>query len=447
MKKRFLALTMILCMTVALLAGCGGKSKSNEAVESVGTTGETKSTEKEKTEEKTVLTFMAVGGSNEQAFVDVISAAADKFNADNKFNAEIKLDWYENEQYKTKLATLMTQNDVTDIFFTWEAGFMEDYVESGNVYSLSDALGADAEWSARFNNGVFDAVTFDNKVYAVPMGQAIIPVYYNKALFKANGVEVPVTWEDLMAAVHTFTAAGIVPISMATQDAWVSGQMMQEIAGGIGGKEFYNDIVAGKAPWNDERYIEAGKAFQELVNASAFPEGFLGLGYDEGRSIFTSGKAAMYPMGIWDTSAVLSGMANKDDVGVFLLPTKKPEYKNVHIACIEKLFAISEKCKDKEAALAFLKLLSDPEIQKMYVLNCGAVPATNVEVDKSQIDAVTSDVLEMLKDIEPINPIARVFNVDLAGEFNNSALSIAAGTDPSEQLETLQNYAEKIKGQ
>ncbi len=63
MKKNFLALILVLCMVVALLAGCGEKSKSGGAVESAGTTEETKSTEAEKeiTKEKTVLTFMAVG--------------------------------------------------------------------------------------------------------------------------------------------------------------------------------------------------------------------------------------------------------------------------------------------------------------------------------------------------------------------------------------------------
>ena len=101
---------------------------------------------------------------------------------------------------------------------------MEDYVNSGKVASLSEALESDEEWMGRFNDGAFDAVTYDNEIYAVPMGQAIIPVYYNKQIFADNEVEIPVTWEEFTAAIQTFKDAGVTPIAMGSQDAWVAGR-------------------------------------------------------------------------------------------------------------------------------------------------------------------------------------------------------------------------------
>lgn len=453
MKRKILALLLGITMAVTA-AGCGGTKDTAAGTEepaAASSNEEGDSKEADQTDAKagevkpeTVLTFMAVGGSNEQAFTDVITAAADLFNAGNDFNAKIELEWYENEQYKTKLATLMTQNDVTDIFFTWEAGFMEDYVNSGKVYSLSEGLNADSEWMGRFNSGVFDAVTYNDQIYAVPMGQAIIPVYYNTQMFKENNVEVPTTWDEFMNAVKTFKDAGVIPVSMACQDAWVPAQMLLELSGGVAGKELFDDIVSGKTTWDDPRYVETGKLLQEMAAAGAFPESFLGLAYDEGRSLFTSQKAAMYPMGTWDTSAVIEGMGGTDNVGVFLLPAKNPEYNDVHIASVEKLFAISEKCENKEAAMAFLKLLSDPQIQEKYVVDCGALSATNLQIDESKVDPVTAQIMKLQGQVKKaLTPMDRQFGANVGGEFNNISLAIAGGKDAQEQFTALQKYAEQ----
>lgn len=424
--KKALAALMVLALVAGSLAAAGAPEK------------------KEAASGKTTLTLMAVGGSNEQAFVDTIQAAADRFNAKNEYNAEIKLEWYENEQYKTKLATLMTQNDVTDIFFTWEAGFMKDYVESGRVHALNDALDADPAWKGIFHDGAFSAVTFDGKIYAMPMGQAIVPVYYNTAIFKKCGVEVPKTWDDLMGAVKTFRADGYVPISLVCQDAWIPGQMMLELSGGVGGEDLATSIVEGTTTWDDPRFVRTGELLSELVKADAFPEGFLGLSYDEGRSLFTSGKAAMYLMGTWDTSAVISGFGGVDNLGVFFIPALKPEFAGTRISSIEKLFAISETCKNKDAAIAFLKELSGPETQTQYVLDCGGLPATSVAIDASKVDPITLQIMEMQKQVKSaLTPMDRQFGPNVGGEFNNISLAIAGGKDPAQQFAALRKYAEQ----
>lgn len=438
--KKILAASAAAVMLASAFTGCGKQetppSTENPAIEK---------NEEQKTEtsgKKQVLTLMAVGGSNEQAFVDTVTAAADRFNADNEFNAEVKLEWYENEQYKTKLATLMTQNDVTDIFFTWEAGFMKDYVESGRVYSLSDALAADPAWNDRFHDGAFSAVTFDDQVYAMPMGQAITPIYYNKTIFKDCGLTVPETWDEFLNVVKTVKDAGFVPMSMVAQDAWIPGQLMLDISGGVGGSDLYEGVVAGTAQWDDERYVKTGELMSELVEMGAFAEGFLGMSYDEGRSMFTDGKAAMYPMGTWDTSAVIAGMGGSENIGVFFIPAFNPEFQGVRISSVEKLFAVSEKCENKEAAVAFLKELSSDATETQYVLDCGGLPSTNVAIDPSMVDPVTLEIMEMQKQVtNALTPMDRQFGANVGGEFNNISLAIAGGKDSGEQFAALATYA------
>ena len=44
--------------------------------------------------------------------------------------------------------------------------------------------------------------------------------------------------------------------------------------------------------------------------------------------------------------------------------------------------------------MAFLKLLSDPKIQEKYIVDCGALSATNLQIDESKVDPVTAQIMK-----------------------------------------------------
>lgn len=397
----------------------------------------------EKDGEKQILTMMNVGTSSEQAFIDIIEGAVAKFNAENEFNVEIQTEWYEQEQYKTKLPTLMTQNEAGDIFFAWAAGWLEPYAESGRVYALNDVLEADPEWGERFYDGVLQPVTYDEKIYAVPSTQTVCTVYYNKEIFAQNNLEVPTTWDEFMNVSKTLIDNGVAPIAMGGQDSWVVGYNMLLLAGGVGGSDLYNEICAGTTTWDDERFVETGKTFQELSDMGAFNSGYLGVGYNEGRELFLNGTAAMYPMGSWDTSAVLDGFGgDTEKIGVFFLPGKNAENDNVTVGQVDKIYAISENCENKEAACAFLKTLTDPEVQGQLIEKTGALPVADATVAEENVDALTQEILAELPNLTTLLPMNIQFGATVGEEFNNISVAIAGGNDAAEQFKALQEYAE-----
>ena len=57
--------------------------------------------------------------------------------SDNEYGVTIQFDFYENEQFKTKLTTLMASNAVPDIFFTWELSYLQPFVEGGKVADIT----------------------------------------------------------------------------------------------------------------------------------------------------------------------------------------------------------------------------------------------------------------------------------------------------------------------
>lgn len=459
MRKRGTAFILATVMLLSAACSAGGGSASDSGGNAGGGSGKAENSaqnqaaeaqggqaqgEQVQSGEKETLQMMAVGGSDAESWMKLVEDTIAQFNEDNAYNVEIEMTWYENEQYKTKFATLMTQNNMADIFSTWEYGFLQPYAESGKVYDMTDALDGDKEWKDRFDEGTFIPTTFNGRIYGLPTGRQMAPIYYNKQIFADYGVEVPETWDEFLEAIRTFKDAGIVPIVMATRDPWVIAQFFLDITGGVGGMELFEGIQTGEVSWDDPRYVKSGQLLQELVDAGAFPENFSGLAYEEGTPMFTSGKAAMYPMGTWMTAAIISEM-DPENVGVFLPPAYDPANSKTHLSQVSRVFGVSETCKNKEAAMAFLKLFSENEIQEKVVTELGILPAVNMKVDTAKIDSVTSAIIELAEGVEPLTPFDVLFGTNIGVEFNNIALAIATGKDSADQFAQLQAYTESQK--
>ena len=272
----------------------------------------------------------------------------------------------------------------------------------------------------------------------------IIRVVIYKQLFKDHQLEVPETWDEFIDVIRTFKKDDITPIVMASQDPWVIAQFFLDITGGVGGMDLFEGIQTGDAAWDDPRYIKSGELLQQLVAEGAFPENFSGLAYEEGTPMFTSGKAAMYPMGTWMTSSIIEGM-DAENVGVFLPPAYDPANSKTHLSQVSKVWGVSETCKNKEAAMAFLKLFSEDALQEKIVTEIGILPATNYKVDISKTDPVTAAIIDLTDGIEPLTPFDVLFGTNIGVEFNNVSLAIATGKDPADQFKQLEEYAKSQK--
>lgn len=426
MRKRFGAAALAAVLVVStIIGGCGSSGGSKEEVKKDGG--------------KEQMVFMATGTSNEQAAIDAVEATIKEFNESNEFNVEIVPEWYETEQYKTKLATLMTQDQAPDVFFTYEASYIKNFVDAGKILPITEELDADPEWKNKFYDGIFTPLTFDGEIYGMPITQDSCMIYYNKATFEKYNLTPPETWDDFIKIVKTLKDAGELPMSMGSQDAWVMGNLMLQLIGGVGGHEVYDDLIAGKIDWTDPRFAEAGELVKVLNDLGTFQDGYLGISYDEGRDTFTNGTAAMTQQGTWET-ANISGIMG-DNVGVFLMPGYNKEYTDTQISVLGKSYAIGNHCKNKEAAVAFLKALSSETSMKRYVETVGAIPTMPVDADESKLSQAALDIMELLGNVKyTMCAIDRVLGPNVGGEFNNVSVAIAGGADPKEKFDWLADY-------
>ena len=196
MKKKFVAVLLsALTAGSLLLSGCGGGSSSGDS--GSGSSGG-----------DDTLTVMCVG-TEADTYIDAYNAIAEKFSEDNEYGVTVEIEFYENEQYKTKLTTLMASNAVPDIFFTWELSYLEPFVEGGKVADITSYLEEDQEWKNSFADGTLDLLSYDGKNYGVPTQKSLCVMFYNKQIFEENGVEVPTTYEEFLEEKKNIIESGV----------------------------------------------------------------------------------------------------------------------------------------------------------------------------------------------------------------------------------------------
>ncbi|MEV4620679.1 extracellular solute-binding protein [Asanoa sp. NPDC049573] len=219
------------------------------------------------------------------------------FDAWNKAHPDeqIKVQAFENDAYKQKIRTAVGAGQAPTLIYGWAGGVLKSYVDAQAVDDLTTTV--EPGVTARFLPSVTDVGRIGGKLYAVP-NNGVKPalIYYNKDLFQKIGAQPPTTWDELMALVPRFTAAGIAPITVSGQDKWPLLMWEEYLVDRIGGPDVMKRILANEPnAWSDPAVIRANTMIQQLVDAGGFVNGFSSISTKSGADValLYTGKAAM----------------------------------------------------------------------------------------------------------------------------------------------------------
>ena len=148
----------------------------------------------------------------------------------------------------------------------WHVGRdLADLHREGAIRDLQ--LVADAErWDAVLPTAIADRLKVDGRYVAVPAdlhcGNC---TFANTKLLQAAGVEVPLTWEAVIAAGPALQRSGVIPIAFGGQ-AWQEGSVFVQIIGGIGGPALLKRFTATHDPAASDspEMVEVFKTFARL---------------------------------------------------------------------------------------------------------------------------------------------------------------------------------------
>nr|WP_316650807.1 extracellular solute-binding protein [uncultured Gellertiella sp.] len=290
-------------------------------------------------------------------------------------NPGITVKWnnFDHEGYKSAIRNFLTA-DAPDVAAWYAGNRMEPFVKAGLFEDVSDV------WEA---NGLNDqlksaaaSMTIDGKKWGVPYTYYQWGIYYRTDIFKAQGIEPPKTWADLVAASAKLKAAGITPFAIGTKALWPTGGWFDYLDLRINGYEFHMDLTAGKVPYTDPKVKAVFDKWLELIKPGYFLENHAALDWQDAMPQFVQGKAAMYLMGNFAVAPMKDGGLKEDQIGFLQFPEITAGLPKAEEAPTDT-FHIPSGAKNKEDAKKFLAYVASPEAQAKMNATLGQLPVNN----------------------------------------------------------------------
>lgn len=243
------------------------------------------------------------------------------------------------------------------------------WASKGILYPLDD-IGLDTD---DFVPAAVDQVTYDGKLYAVPIAVHDYQLIYNKKLLDEAGVAVPTTMDELADAIKTLTkvdgAGNITQLGLGY--AWMPTEMT------VLGYAFGGDWNGGGKPTPTDPNVIKGVNFYvdnvvKPYTPAAVNKFIAGFGpYMSEQDPFQTGKMAMVIDGEWRSASL--GKVDGLDWGVAQIPAASPELADSTLVEVSTLF-IPTNAPHKAEAAEFLKYLASAPVMAKFSHALGNLP-------------------------------------------------------------------------
>lgn len=246
-----------------------------------------------------------------------------------------------------------------------------DWAAEGALANLNDVAAAEG-WDDVVPEALQAFAKVDGQWVSAPVNvHSVNWIWANKSVLDANDIAVPQTWEDLVAAMDTLSAAGITPIAQGGQ-AWQEATMFDSVVMATGGPEFYAAAFIDLDPeaLGSDTMKEA---FDRLgVLRANVDDNFSGRDWNLATAMVISGEAAFQVMGDWAKGEFINaGAVPNEDFLCFRFPGTQDQvmFNADQFAMFDQGGAVSE----DQAALA--SAILSPSFQSAFNVVKGSVPA------------------------------------------------------------------------
>lgn len=444
MKRRLVSLLLMGCLVAGLLVGCGNSDKKDTTDSSSVNSGN-EAKDDGKVQEITWM-FWDDLEATEDLVTKGYKEIIDRFNQEYEGKYHVKAITTNLEEYDTKLNALVAAKQTPDVFICNPGPNLTQYVEAGVAADLTDILkNQESEWYGTFTDGIFERLTYDGKIMAVPTNFAAACVFYNTEIFEKVGVEVPSTFTELIEVCKKIKAAGYDPIAVSAGTPWCLSMIAGYLCDRAGGPDNLLGVNAGTLDWTSESFINAGNKLKEL--SEYFPKTAAGDSNDQAVANFYNGEGAMLVQGSWVIAQINGNNPDfEDKCGVFRFPEIEGGADPNRMIVKTDNLIMSSTTKNQEAAIALMKMFTDDTAQKYTAEVAGKIPVTSVEIDYSKAPKQLSYIQEILKNTTGTFGFYNesLASVEAGDVFDNAMIDIFLGNSDSQQaFQKVQNFYEK----
>ena len=258
---------------------------------------------------------------------------------------------------------------------------MQQYMQSGlpdimigkaqdvSTYAPQGVLGEiDSTYLDRGMDAARENVTIDGKTYGLVYNAMYQGVYYNKAMFKENGWEIPKTLDDLQAIIDDCKEKGITPFASHMVDTWSIGNMSMQFAmNDVFNKtpDWGDKFRAGEVSFSDSEDMQNALNYNKLIYDNTFEDTFSTEQTDCDAKMVL-GDAAMKVSGSWSIPNFLD-IDDNFGFGIFPFPNQTGDSKLIFEPNITIM--TSANTEHQDAVDDFLDLMSSDKDLAVEILD------------------------------------------------------------------------------
>jgi raffinose/stachyose/melibiose transport system substrate-binding protein len=296
-----------------------------------------------------------------------------------------------NEEHFTVIRTALAGGEPPDLMQYEGYQQTRDFAAAGQLTDLTEWWEANQDRFALADAGA-RACTYEGKIYCVPFTYATgWQIYYNPEILEANGIEVPTTYEEFLAALETLKNAGVTPIAIGAIDGWPAEHWyMAFLVQRCGVETIYQAIEQSGASFTDECFVQAAADLQQLAQAGYLSPGATSDDYGTAQALFLAGQAAFFQTGSWFASG-WEETPPAFDVGIMPFPRmEESEFTADVTGAITHVIAIPSGAENPEAAMAVLEWLGSDEAGAIWARN------GNISVVQGAVEENAPEVVQNL---------------------------------------------------
>jgi len=231
--------------------------------------------------------------------------------------------------------------------FTWHTGqSLKELVDEGLIAETTDI------WKKAIDEGwvsedLAKGYTFDDKQYCVPMNIAYWIMFYNKAAFADNDVEVPTTWDELNTAAETLKDAGVTPYYQTS--TLFTFQWFQHLVASTA-PALYEGLTTGDVKYTDPEIVDVMNLWLDEQKDGWFSDP--GSTTDPAVAL-KQGDFAMINFGTFFAGNLAGAGMSTDDYGMFAIPAVNGDLEKTPVAVESGPICVAESSSQKDLGLAY----------------------------------------------------------------------------------------------
>lgn len=278
-------------------------------------------------------------------------------------------------------------------------------------------------------------------------------IIYNQQIFEEQGLEVPETWDELIAVCEQLQAAGITPFYGTLAENWTTLPSLNGLGAYPAQEDFFEQLREEGDDVGPDSEVSFSKNFTQAFEQQAelfsyAQEGYRGRSYDDGNAAFANGDVAMLMQGIWAVNPIKT--VNPDvRAGIFPYPATDDPDDRLLVSGVDVAVTMGKDTPHREEAMRFIEYLFQTDVIEEFAASQNMVPS--VEGAELSDDPAIQSVAPWFEEgritgfidhqIPPSIPLAQIVQEYLFTGDAESALAtldrewskVAARTIPVEQ--------------